>query len=300
MQEKNMSDEEAQEPKERNWRLIFLGFAVIVVVLWCWVGFAPQRVTPSQEKAGQYGDMFGMVNSLFAGLAFAGLIVTMWMQKEELSLQRREFKLQRQVTDGTRKEIERQADFSEKTNLLTRLNMINEGFMLISSTDIDQASFEILRLEYVERLYLSGVINIKDGIYIDNLWNHPRDNALLKIYSLKRYIRESIRWIRTGKGRELDAFSFISKMEKDIDGFIQEPSINRWFPQVSNFKSMLNEALKRISVEPAVFYYLIDSNCPEFISLLDDILRSSRILDLRSIVENSKEFSSFSEIPKAS
>lgn len=37
-----------------------------------------------------FGDSFGALNALFSGLAFAGLIVTLIMQKDELSMQREE------------------------------------------------------------------------------------------------------------------------------------------------------------------------------------------------------------------
>ena len=35
------------------------------------------------EKRGQFGDMFGAVNALFSGLAFAGLIITLILQRNE-------------------------------------------------------------------------------------------------------------------------------------------------------------------------------------------------------------------------
>lgn len=41
------------------------------------------------EVRGQLGDMFGAVNSLFSGLAFAGLIVTLILQRKDLNLQRK-------------------------------------------------------------------------------------------------------------------------------------------------------------------------------------------------------------------
>ena len=44
----------------------------------------------SIDKAGLFGDSFGVLNSLFSGLAFAGIIVTVLLQKEELKLQRKE------------------------------------------------------------------------------------------------------------------------------------------------------------------------------------------------------------------
>jgi hypothetical protein len=43
------------------------------------------------EKKGQYGDSFGALNTLFTGLAFAGLIVTILLQRQELRAQHKEF-----------------------------------------------------------------------------------------------------------------------------------------------------------------------------------------------------------------
>ena len=39
---------------------------------------------------GTFGDLFGAVNALFSGLAFAGLIYTIVLQKQDLELQRKE------------------------------------------------------------------------------------------------------------------------------------------------------------------------------------------------------------------
>lgn len=44
----------------------------------------------SVDKAGVFGDSFGVLNALFSGLAFAGVIITMLLQKEQLELQLKE------------------------------------------------------------------------------------------------------------------------------------------------------------------------------------------------------------------
>ena len=59
---------------------------------------------------GQFGDMFGFVNALFSGLAFAGVIVAILLQREELRLQRRDLKLQREELELTREELRKSAD----------------------------------------------------------------------------------------------------------------------------------------------------------------------------------------------
>lgn len=59
-------------------------------------------------ERGQFGDMFGVVNSLFSGLAFAGIIYTVHLQRKELGLQRQELSL-------TRAELSRSATAQEKS-----------------------------------------------------------------------------------------------------------------------------------------------------------------------------------------
>jgi hypothetical protein len=62
------------------------------------------------EAAGQFGDVFGAVNALFSGLAFAGLIYTALLQRIELGLQRQELEL-------TRKELARTAVAQEQSEI---------------------------------------------------------------------------------------------------------------------------------------------------------------------------------------
>lgn len=42
----------------------------------------------SIAKAGTFGDSFGVLNSLFTGLGFAGLLVTIFLQREDIKLTR--------------------------------------------------------------------------------------------------------------------------------------------------------------------------------------------------------------------
>ncbi len=51
----------------------------------------------SISQSGTFGDSFGPLTSLFSGLAFAGLIITIIMQREELELQRHELADTREV-----------------------------------------------------------------------------------------------------------------------------------------------------------------------------------------------------------
>jgi hypothetical protein len=82
----------------RSWRYIVLAaIAVIVVVgLWLWI--------PGCLSNGDYAP----VNALFSGLAFAGLIIAIFLQREELQLQRRELALTREEMQGQKEQLEGQ------------------------------------------------------------------------------------------------------------------------------------------------------------------------------------------------
>jgi chromosome segregation ATPase len=54
---------------------------------WYWIDHYVDK-----EKCGIFGDKFGAINSLFSGLAFAGVIVTLLMQIRELREQRDDIK----------------------------------------------------------------------------------------------------------------------------------------------------------------------------------------------------------------
>lgn len=65
----------------------------------------------SISNAGVFGDSFGVLTSLFSGLAFAGLIITILMQREELQLQREEISLTRGELSGQKKEMQKQNEY---------------------------------------------------------------------------------------------------------------------------------------------------------------------------------------------
>lgn len=61
----------------------------LVVVVWLF-GVAPLIYYAPPDKAGEFGDMFGAVNALFSGLAFAGVVYAIFLQRIDLALQRQE------------------------------------------------------------------------------------------------------------------------------------------------------------------------------------------------------------------
>lgn len=113
-------------------RHIIFGFVVAaIILLWgsSWY-FIPQWYDKQDLEAGTFGDMFGAVNALFSGLAFAGLIYTITVQRQELSLQREAIKMQTEELKLQREETARSADQLEDQknllNLQTAMGVVND------------------------------------------------------------------------------------------------------------------------------------------------------------------------------
>ncbi len=84
----------------------FIWMMIIVFVVWAVYGLVIYTFIGKWNGPGTFGDMFGAVNALFSGFAFAGIIFTILLQREELKFQREELKL-------TRKELNRTASAQE-------------------------------------------------------------------------------------------------------------------------------------------------------------------------------------------
>lgn len=102
--------------------VLLIGF---IVFAWACT-FIIYFTLPEWDKRGQVGDMFGAVNALFSGLAFAGLFYTIILQRKEFSiqqdqliLQRQELQLQRVEMKESRKELANQAQAQNALFLAT-------------------------------------------------------------------------------------------------------------------------------------------------------------------------------------
>lgn len=157
------SEEKREKSDYGGTRLFLLGvLAAIVLVVWALAGIVLYSVLPSWTERGQFGDMFGAINCLFSGLAFAGVIYTIYLQRHELSLQRKELEL-------TRSQLARAADAQEKseqalalqvrvlrdTAQLSALGSIIEHYSLrIARTVIasERIAAEKRQLDYIDQL----------------------------------------------------------------------------------------------------------------------------------------------------
>lgn len=73
-------------------------FAILtlgVIVLWLLSGVLILIFLDEWSDRGTFGDLFGSINALFSGLAFAALIYTIVLQREEIKTNREEIGLNR-------------------------------------------------------------------------------------------------------------------------------------------------------------------------------------------------------------
>ena len=85
--------------------IIFVIATLFIIAVCLLFVFLMKALPWSMDKRGQLGDMFGVLGAGFSGLAFAGLIVTLIQQHDDLKLQREDLRLQRQEITQTNREL---------------------------------------------------------------------------------------------------------------------------------------------------------------------------------------------------
>jgi hypothetical protein len=135
--EKNKAPTETtdKKPKESFKLIIWLSFGFIVTFVFGYLGFLVYVSWPISEwsvsKAASLGDSFGILSSLFSGLAFAGLIVTIVMQNKTLKAQMEELEL-------ARKEYKRQGD-----ELAGQKEVMDSQFQAIQIQQFESTFFKL-------------------------------------------------------------------------------------------------------------------------------------------------------------
>ena len=85
----------------------------VLVVSSCW---ATWYFLVDADNRGTFGDMFGITNAFFSGLAFGGVIYAIILQRRELQFQREELELTRMELKGQKQQLEAQNTTLKKQN----------------------------------------------------------------------------------------------------------------------------------------------------------------------------------------
>jgi hypothetical protein len=134
---------------------IFIG----VVVLWALTPVVISHVYPDLAHRGQAGDLFGSINALFSGLAFAGVIVAILLQREELELQRHEIA-------ANRVELARAATAQEESREALRKTIYAQAY---------KTAMDILQADAVRQARGVVLSELRDELF-DN-WTYSQRHA---------------------------------------------------------------------------------------------------------------------------
>lgn len=157
--------------------LWLIALLLVISLIWAISGY----FLYGEKERGTFGDMFGAVNALFSGLAFATLIYTTWMQREELALQREELTSTRNEITEQRRQMEQQSSTFELQRFeSTFFALLELHGQIVSSMDITRSSGTNLKSKHCFK-YFHGKLKKEDTR--SALFPSPLDSDLPNIQS---------------------------------------------------------------------------------------------------------------------
>ena len=157
----------------------------------------------SKDARGTFGDQFGAVNALFSGLAFAGLIYTIILQRRDLKLQRQEMKEQTREFKKENDTLRIQRFENTFFNMLSQFQEVVNNLKVTKNfyNGAGRDSFEkaYVKNEQVEQSmsdfnYLSmQTIIFRDGVNGYKRSDLPKyfDHYFRLLYRILKYVDES-------------------------------------------------------------------------------------------------------------
>lgn len=118
--------------------LISLVFFASVIGIWFlnYRGHLYPAALGAPDGPGTFGDSFGSINALFAGLAFAGIAVSIFIQADQLRVSRKEMIAAQDTLRATSANLEKQNAASSKQMFeFTFFNLLNNFSELVKSIE---------------------------------------------------------------------------------------------------------------------------------------------------------------------
>ncbi len=133
------------------------GWVVLIVsVLFIVMGTIPQMMYGYPKSPNELGDTFGVVNALFSGLGFAGLLITILIQirdRRHLAQQHRENVLiQERISD--------QQNLAVLVTAISTLTDLDQSFDRLTNDEANHGQIEQLATILVNRTTLERVISL--------------------------------------------------------------------------------------------------------------------------------------------
>lgn len=160
-----MSTASQPPSRVRAWGAKSLPWLLVTLVALLWLGnwYLLSMYIKDGQSRGQFGDQFGSVNALFSGLAFAGLISAIILQKRELTLQREQLELQRDEMRESRLQLAEQARIQDESRKVAIARLKIEALKAeISAIEMESLTKNYAhRDEYIGQIRASGEAMMK-------------------------------------------------------------------------------------------------------------------------------------------
>lgn len=138
-----------QEQRNTLLTKFIVGIVIAWLVMpWIIIGLFSLLTDDLQLTPGTFGDVFGSVNALFAGLAFAGLLWTILLQQSAMRMQQSEIKIQREMLQAqldeqreARKSMDAQANAQHK--MITAINALTSATSIQAQINKQTALLQI-------------------------------------------------------------------------------------------------------------------------------------------------------------
>lgn len=237
----NIKQKTSKEKQEFDLKT-FIEICIIILAIWGFYTFIMYQCFPF-DKRGTYGDMYGGLNAVFSGLAFAGVIYTIILQRKDLNLQATELK-------ETRKEfmINRLTTviYKEKQNIDELINNFEWSIpktdnMVLSKDKLDRIyqkkgteAFETCRI----RVKAANENNTTKVIFFSSVL--PQFNKELRAFLYQ--LNHILDFVQLN----ISTYSEIEKKDRNIlTHKISTPIDDNLLPFLTNLRLMLVEKIEK-------------------------------------------------------
>lgn len=240
---KSKYNQSLKRATERYFALIVLS-SVVIIWLSSWVYLNHKNF--DYPTAGQFGDKFGFVNSLFSGLAFGGIIISLFYQRTELNIQKVELRetrdqFKKQIFESTffnllknQSEISKRIDatFYGLKNPYTTASANAEGLKFFSFAKrqlvliynaLERTEYEKFDQEYYEDLMRTADSYAQPGDEQNNneLLEKARMSYSLKIYAITEENHRNYKGYDERKKMEIIYNYFIGVYQSRISNYFR-------------------------------------------------------------------------------
>jgi hypothetical protein len=145
-------------------------YLVIAIVIMALYYLIIRCTIPDVQHRGLFGDTFGAISALFSGGALIGVIISLFIQREELAINREELKLNREelkksveAQEGSKEALEEQVRAHGRTALVTAYTYLADYNEKIAEK-VDPLYHERVKYTDEAKKYRNGLIVILSEI----------------------------------------------------------------------------------------------------------------------------------------